>query len=316
MDTIRVFGPVPSRRLGQSVGINNIPPKVCSYSCVYCQLGVSWDMSAERQAFYDPNELLAEVVEKLDRAGANREGVDYLTLVADGEPTLDRNLGTLIGLLKPLGCKVALITNASLVADPQVRAQIAQADWVSLKVDSLDERIWRKIDRPHKTLSLGPILSGIRAFAAEYQGMLVTETMLVAGLNEEVREVAAFIAGLEPAVSFLSIPTRPPAVKWVRPPAEQAINRAFHCFQEHGLKTELLIGYEGNEFAYTGKVEADLLSITSVHPMREDAVREYLHKAQGSFSMVEQLVAEEKMIVSEYRGERFYLRKLPSLSPD
>ena len=150
MSKIRVFGPVPSRRLGKSIGINNIPPKICSYSCVYCQLGVSLKMVAERHEYYDPNDLLIEVKEKISNAKINNESIDYLTIVPDGEPTLDKNLGKLIDLIKPLGFKIAIITNSTLLKEPEVRQEISKADWISVKIDTLDETIWKKIDRPHK----------------------------------------------------------------------------------------------------------------------------------------------------------------------
>ena len=179
MKKIRVFGPVPSRRLGRSVGINNIPPKICSYSCVYCQLGKSLKMVADRQDYYDPDDLLIEVKEKIQNAKSNSEPIDYLTIVSDGEPTLDVNLGNLIDLLKPLAIKVAVITNATLLDKPDVRKYLCKADWVSIKIDTLDKKIWRKIDRPHKNIIFNSMLNGIMTFSKEYTGYLVTETILV-----------------------------------------------------------------------------------------------------------------------------------------
>ena len=130
MTVSNVFGPVPSRRLGRSLGINNIPPKICSYSCVYCQLGRSLKMTSQRRAFYAPEALFAEVEQKLAALQRSHELVDYLTIVPDGEPTLDLNLGKLIKLLKTLGIRIAVITNASLLDDPGVREDLEQADWV------------------------------------------------------------------------------------------------------------------------------------------------------------------------------------------
>ena len=130
------FGPVPSRRLGRSLGINNIPPKVCTYSCIYCQVGRTLDMQVERRSFYNPDDIAAEVREKVEKAKAVGESIDYLTFVPDGEPTLDANLGREIELLRPLGLKIAVISNGSLITRTDVRDELMQADWVSLKVDS------------------------------------------------------------------------------------------------------------------------------------------------------------------------------------
>ena len=145
MDSLRVFGPVPSRRLGRSLGINNIPPKICSYSCVYCQLGRSLSMVNHRGEYYDPEELGKEVLDAIQCLAQNNERVDYLTVVPDGEPTLDQNLGRLIDLLKTSGVKVAVITNSTLLDDPEVRQDLSKADLVSIKVDAVDQKTWKKI---------------------------------------------------------------------------------------------------------------------------------------------------------------------------
>ena len=313
MENLRVFGPVPSRRLGRSLGINNIPPKICSYSCVYCQLGRSLKVTADRQVFYDPEDLYKELKQKLSILENNNQAIDYLTIVPDGEPTLDKNLGKLIDLLQPLGIKIAVITNSTFLGDTDARRDLCKTDWVSVKIDSLDENIWRKIDRPHKKISFDSMLKGIQAFSKEYKGILTTETMLVKDLNDgnkNIAEVAKFIREIKPSVAYLSIPTRPPAENWVKAPEEKSINRAYQIFREYSITTEYLIGYEGNEFAYSGNVEEDLLSITSVHPMREDAVMEFLEKADADLSIIEKMVSENKIIISEYKNDRFYLRKL------
>ena len=313
------FGPVPSRRLGRSLGINNIPPKNCTYSCVYCQLGRTKEMQVKRRAFYEPKEILHAVQEKVGKARESGESIDYLTFVPDGEPTLDVNLGPEIELLKPLGIRIAVITNGSLIWHEGVRAELAKADWVSLKVDAASEHIWRRVDRPHKTLRLAAIQEGMLQFSESYSGKLVTETMLVTGLSDgedHLREVAGFLARLRPDVAYLAIPTRPPAEAWAQPPDEDVINRAYQVLGERVDHVEYLVGYEGNAFAFTGNVEDDLLSITAVHPMREDAVDEFLDKARADWSVVRQLVAQDRLFETEYGGHRFYLRRLNTHSED
>ncbi|MFN2225705.1 MAG: radical SAM protein, partial [Anaerolineae bacterium] len=307
------FGPVPSRRLGRSLGINNIPPKICSYSCAYCQLGRTLDMQAERRAPYEPEDVVADVAAKVARATEAGEAIDYLAFVPDGEPTLDLNLGREIGLLKPLGLPIAVISNASLIWQEDVRQDLMDADWVSLKVDAVEEEAWRPINRPHGSLDLASILEGALAFAEAYPGQLVTETMLVADINDaeqQMRAVAGFLARLQPDRVYLSIPTRPPAEPWAQAPAEQVVNRAYHILSREVEHVEVLIGYEGNAFAFTGDVEQDLLSITAVHPMRQDAVRDYLARAGRDWPVVRRLMAEGELIEVEHGGHAFYLRKL------
>lgn len=308
------FGPVPSRRLGQSLGINNIPAKICTYSCIYCQVGRTLQMQIKRKQFYNREEILKEVEWKVKEAMARGEPIDYLTFVPDGEPTLDINLGKEIQLLKGLGIKIAVISNASLIWKDDVRHDLNKSDWVSLKIDTVSENIWRRIDRAHGLLRLEKIFQGIKEFANSYRGELVTETMLVRDFNDtspDLERTADFIAEILPKKSYLSIPIRPPAESWIRPASEHTINMAYQIFSDRSIDVEYLIGYEGNAFAFTGNVEEDLLSITSVHPMREVAVRELLAKADAGWSTIENLIIQDKLIELEYGNNKFYMRKLP-----
>jgi wyosine [tRNA(Phe)-imidazoG37] synthetase (radical SAM superfamily) len=307
------FGPVPSRRLGRSLGINNIPPKNCSYSCIYCQVGRTLQMQVERRAFYEPEEIVADVQEKVARTERAQEPVDYVAFVPDGEPTLDVHLGREIDLLKPLGIPIAVITNASLIWRQDVREDLMAADWVSLKVDAADEQTWRQVSRPHGSLQLSSILEGALEFARIYPGTLVTETMLVADINEgsnQIGEVARFLARLQPSTAYLAIPTRPPTEEWVRAPGEAAVNRAYQILSQKVDRVETLTGYEGDAFAFTGDLEEDLLSITAVHPMREEAVSAFLARAGAGWSVVQRMVAERELVEVEHTGHTYYLRKL------
>jgi wyosine [tRNA(Phe)-imidazoG37] synthetase (radical SAM superfamily) len=306
------FGPVPSRRLGRSVGINNIPPKVCSYSCVYCQVGVTPSPQLEPRAVYPPEELAERVGTHVERIRARGERINYLTFVPDGEPTLDAGLRRAIELLRPLEIPIAVISNGSLAWKPEVREALRAADWVSIKVDSVDEAVWRRVDRPPERLRLATVLDGIRALADGFPGRLVSETMLVAGLSDRpelVAGVGAFLAELGIVTAYLAIPTRPPAVPSVRAPDEQTVTGAYDALAGAVPEVELLIGYEGDAFAASGDVRADLLSITAVHPLRESAVAELLARSGSGWEVVEQLLAESLLRTVDYAGSRFYLRR-------
>ncbi len=305
------FGPVPSRRLGRSIGINNIPPKICSYSCIYCQLGRSLNMSVERMKFYEPERILRDVKKKIKGAERNNEHIDYLTFVPDGEPTLDLNLGVEIRMLKNLGIKIAVITNSSLIWREDVRRDLELADWVSVKIDSVDEKAYRRINRPHPSLKLADIMGGIVKFSERYKGELVTESMLVKGVNDKeeyFKALADFLGTIKLSKAYISIPTRPTA-EGVKPPDEETINLAYQILSCRVKNTEYLIGYEGNSFAFTGNIKEDILSITAVHPMREEAVREFLKKADGKWDVIEELVREGKLIKTSHEGKNFYVRR-------
>lgn len=313
-----IFGPVPSRRLGRSLGLDTIPAKACSYSCAYCQLGRTCSIQTARRRFCRPETIAVEVERAVRRLTERGERVDYLTFVADGEPTLDLNLGREIELLRPLGIKIAVITNSSLIWRSDVRAELALADWVSLKVDAVDGDAWRRINRPAATLRLADLLGGMTLFAGEFTGTLATETMLVSGVNDsetELEMLAAFLGELKPAVSYVAVPIRPPTERWATPPTAEALNRAVQIISGSVARVEYLTGYEGNDFTGSGDVTADLLGITAVHPLREDAARELLVKAGADWSEVERLIDRGLLLETTYDGRKFLLRMRPCAFP-
>ncbi|MFP4559165.1 MAG: radical SAM protein [Archaeoglobaceae archaeon] len=304
------FGPVPSRRLGRSLGINNIPPKNCTYSCVYCQLGRTLRKQVIRRSYYPVDELFRSVKQKV--SSLKNDYVDYLTFVPDGEPTLDINLGEEIEALRELNIDIAVISNSSLLWDKEVQKDLSKADLVSLKVDAVTENIWRRVNRPHKSLNLKEILSGVLEFSRDFKGDLLTETMLIRGINdstEEIKRIADFIAQLEPKKSYVSSPFRPPAEERVKVASEYSLITAYQCFKDNSIDVEILTGHEEPDFGFTGDAESDLLSITSVHPMRKESLEELLIKSNESWELIERLIDEDKLAEVEYEGHKFYIRK-------
>jgi len=269
-------------------------------------------MQVERHAFYEPEQILNAVVDKVKQATQSGAPIDYLTVVPDGEPTLDANLGAEIALLRDLHIPIAVISNSSSIWRKDVREELAQADWVSLKVDAADEELWHQVDRPHGALQLEAILQGMLEFSRGFVGEMVTETMLVEGLNDSMASVvriADLLARLKPNRAYVSIPIRPPAESWVRPPVEDVVNRAYQLIGQSVDQVEYLIGYEGNAFAFTGDVVQDLLSITAVHPMRRDAVDAFLTVAGADWATVQRLIDQRRLVGTDYDGQTFYVRR-------
>jgi wyosine [tRNA(Phe)-imidazoG37] synthetase (radical SAM superfamily) len=216
-----------------------------------------------------------------------------------------------------LGLKVAVITNSSLLGRQDVREELMAADWVSLKVDATQQGVWYGMNRPHRGLHLRTILEGILKFAEGFKGQLVTETMLVKDVNdgeEHLQKTADFLASVNPSKAYLSIPTRPPTEKWVQPAEEVSINRAFQIVSEKVDCVECLIDHEGNAFTSTDDVEEDLLSITAVHPMREDAVEELLAESGADWEVVRRLLAQGFLTETTYRGKHFFVKSLPGVT--
>lgn len=306
------FGPIPSRRLGQSLGINNtLLPKACSYNCAYCQAGRSHHLEIERRAFFSPQEIYKAVSKAIQNAEKEGVEINYLSFVPDGEPTLDIQLGESIRLLKTLGKRIAVFTNASLIWRPEVRADLALADWVSLKFDAVLETAWRRTDRPQKYLSLHLIMDGALAFARQFRGALVTETMLCADLNdmpENLTATADYIATLSPSVAYLGVPTRPPLEKWALPPDEAILTQAFAIFAARIPKVELMVGYPPPAYQPGNDAERDIPAILAVHPIREAEMQDYLTKGGYSGDVLERLLHKGIIKKTAYAGEEFWLR--------
>lgn len=269
-------------------------------------------MTVDPGEFYPPDDIVLAVRERVEALEGNGTTIDYLTIVPDGEPTLDGNLGRLVDGLSELGPPTAVITNGSLLWREDVRDALQNATLVSVKVDAAEEKLWRRIDRPHGRLELGRVVDGLLAFAESFDGVLISETMLVRGLNDgedQLAAIAELVGRLGTDTAYLSIPTRPPAEPWVEPPDELALVRGVEIVRREVDRVEHLIGYEGTEFASTGDAARDLLSITAVHPMRADAVGELLSADGADWEVVRSLVEDGGLAELDYEGDTYYVRR-------
>lgn len=265
-----VFGPVPSRRLGQSLGIDPIPLKTCNWNCVYCQLGRTVPLTNERREYIPRQEILAEVEQAL---AAHAPGeIDWVTFVGSGEPTLHIGLGWMIRRVKALtALPVAVITNGALLFLTQVRQELLAADAVLPTLDAGNSRLYRQINRPWGELTYERLLEGLIAFRKEYSGRLWVEVMLVRGLNDSedaLREIAAALERIKPDQVHINLPTRPPAEPWVQPPDEEGLMRATAIL---GDIARIVHPVEGT-FDLSGceNVVDAVVNVLTRHPMREE----------------------------------------------
>jgi wyosine [tRNA(Phe)-imidazoG37] synthetase (radical SAM superfamily) len=208
-----IFGPVPSRRLGRSLGIDVVPPKTCSFDCIYCESGPTTRLSLRRENFADSSEILAELDEFFR---LHPDAADALTFSSAGEPTLFSGIGELIARVKKAYPRLPLIvlTNGSLLWEPEVRRNLLKADRVVPSLDAASTGVFTKINRPHPSLDLARIIEGIGAFRSEYKGRLHIEIVLVSGVNdsdEELSALARTIEPLKPDKVELNTVVRPPA---------------------------------------------------------------------------------------------------------
>ena len=220
------FGPVSSKRLGQSLGVDLLPPKSCSWNCVYCQLGKTRKFVTDRQEFF-PRE---EVLDEIRQAIAANSALDWITFVGSGETMLYKGIGWLIGEVKKLTITpVAVITNGSLFYLPEVREELLAADAVLPSLNAGSEALHTQIDRPAPGLTFRRHVDGLVAFRREYKGRLWIEVMLLGGINdsdEALHELASVIKEINPDMVHLVLPTRPAPEQEVRLPSEERSEQA------------------------------------------------------------------------------------------
>ena len=307
-----VFGPVVSRRLGNSLGIKNVPAKRCTYACVYCQAGATRHMSIVRQKSYGLNSLVASVEHMVEEASKKGVRIDYLSIVPDGEPTLDLLLEDLIKALGKFAIPIAVITNGSLLSLPSVQRALLAADWISIKVDSVTEKTWRKVNRPHGRLALERIREGILSFSKTYEGLLVTETMLAHNYNDNEEEMGAvgdFLSKIDPTTAYLSIPTRPPVLPSVKPPREVRLHQSYLSLKSQipKIPLELLASFDETEFPCLGDTLSNIVAMTTVHPLRQETLHRILQESDLDFSSIENLVDEGRLAKRKYGGTVYYV---------
>jgi wyosine [tRNA(Phe)-imidazoG37] synthetase (radical SAM superfamily) len=273
-----VYGPVPSRRLGQSLGVDPIPFKTCNYNCVYCQLGRTHPLTNRRQDFYPPEMILAEVRAAL--AAHPPGAIDYVTFVGQGEPLLCASLGRLLAAVKAMSnLPVALITNGSQLFQPDVRAELQAADVVMPTVDAADQATFRRINRPWRRLQVEAILAGMAEFRQIYAGQLWVEVMLVKGVNDgeaALTGIAAALRRIQPDQVHLNVPLRPPAESWVEPPDNLGMVRAMAIL---GEVAPIVTPASGAVVLAPDMPIADaVVEIIRRHPLREAELVEELER--------------------------------------
>lgn len=305
------FGPVPSRRLGRSLGVNTVPCKTCTYSCAYCQLGPTPRKSVDRRAYYDAGSLVEEIAE---RFRSLKRDPDYVTFLGCGEPTLASNLGDVLrGVSATWEGKNALLTNGALLWMEDVRKDSLDFDVVIPTVSAGNGRLFGKIHRPHPSLSYEKVTEGMRRFAAEFPGELWIEVMLLRGVNDDrqsLEGIAANIEHLRADRIHLTAPIRPPTEKWVLGPTEEAVELALSAIPG---SVDMTGPEEGSFDAKREGAVEDVLDTARVHPMREEQFFQAFDAAgisQGeAFDILKRLLDDGSMTMTEHRGKRFYRAK-------
>ena len=208
-----LFGPVPSRRLGRSLGVDIVPLKVCSQNCIYCQLGVNADTVLERAEYININEVLSELKSAVEKG----LDADYITLTGSGEPTLNSRIGDLIdGIRRLTNIPVAILTNGTLFNDPKVRSDCAKADVVMPSLDAGDEETFKKMNRPHSDIKFNEFIEGLCKFRKDYCGRIWLEVFFCEGINtdpEQIDNIRRIVERIGPDRVQLNTSVRPTVEK-------------------------------------------------------------------------------------------------------
>jgi len=304
-----VLGPVPSRRLGRSLGVDFVPCKVCTLDCVYCQVGRTTQKTLARQMFAPVDTILAEVREKLKRGPRP----NHITLAGSGEPTLHLGLDEIVDGIKGISAvPVAVLTNGTLLTDPAVRRACAAADVVLPSLDAGDEDTFQAVNRPAPGLSLSRLAQGLATFRDEYHGEMWLEVFLIRGVNssgEQLRKIRKLVERIRPDRVQLNTAVRPTAEEGVAALTEAEMAKLCRML---GPNAEVIADFSGarGQPAFVARKE-EVLAMIRRRPVTLDdiAVGLGVHRNEAA-KYVEDLLTG-KAIVKERRGDLDFLRAAP-----
>ncbi|MFW9820453.1 MAG: radical SAM protein [Candidatus Thorarchaeota archaeon] len=267
-----IYGPVPSRRLGNSLGIDPIPSKTCNYQCIYCQLGRTTNFTNIRCNYFPKDQIIAELEKAIE---LHEKSMDYITFVGSGEPTLYKDLKDLMLKVKELSTKpICVITNGSLLNHKEIQETLMLSDLVLPSLDAGDKKTFIKINRPHPSLEFKKIIQGLKSFKKIYNGQFWIEVMLVRGINDSKQDLVKIkekIDLINPDKIDINVPIRPPMEKWVKIPDKNTLSILNEIFVDY---SNINFPEKGKFRTYSSNFEKELISILERHPMREEQIIE------------------------------------------
>lgn len=301
----QIFGPVPSRRLGFSLGVDTIPFKTCSLDCIYCQLGRTINKTIQRREYIAADDILREIEEIL------REGkrIDYITFSGSGEPTLNSEIRRMISRVKELtSIPLAILTNGTLLYQPRMREDLMEADLVIPSLDAVTQEIFEAVNRPHPSLKIEKVITGIDSFSQEFNGKVWLEIMVVKGINdslEEIEKTARVIKQMNLEKIQLNTVVRPPAEEFARPLTREDLKNIKTIL---GKKCEIIAEFKRvTQKAYKRDVEKRILSMVKRRPVTLVDISQCLGLHRNEIiKYVEILEKKHQIKTKVHSGERYY----------
>ena len=309
-----LFGPVSSRRLGLSLGIDLLPPKICTFDCSYCELGRTTLRTAKRKEYVPTSEVLKEAENYLQSEAAK---IDYVTVTASGEPTLHSKIGDIVSRLKDISPKpVAVITNSSLLHLPEVRQALLKADVILPSLDAARSDTFRRINRPIRSVRIEQIISGLKDLRQEYTGQIWLEILFVQGINdrlEEVEELRKVLKAVQPDRIQLNTVDRPPAEDYASPLSSAQLETIREVL---GERVEVIVDFKRRiQQGFRPLVESEILAMLARRPCTVEDISGLLNVSQDEISAVmESLIKKHRAQCKAYDQRVFYI--IPELNLD
>ncbi len=301
-----LYGPVPSRRLGRSLGIDLVPHKICTYDCVYCQIGKTTKKTLLRKEYVPEQEVLEEVKTFLMGGSSS---VDYLSLSGSGEPTLHSKIRSIIkGIKKITAIPVAVITNGSLLCEVEVREDLLQADVVLPSLDAVSPEVFMKINRSHKKLSIERIIEGMVEFRKIYKGQIWLEILFCKGVNdtsEELQKMKEVLKRIKPNLIHLNTVVRPPSEKWAVPLSQKEMEQIQTFFSK---KASIISEFDRHpSYAMERDIKEEILKILRRRPLSLSDLSKGMGIRQNELDKyVKPMVEEGKIRAREFRDSIYY----------
>lgn len=304
-----IYGPVPSRRLGISLGVDIIPYKTCSYNCIYCQLGKTTFQTLKRKSYVDPSFVLKEIKEVLTQ---NRD-VDYITFSGSGEPTLNKDIGKIIEKIKEFTTiPVAVLTNGSLLWKKNIRADLSLADLVVPSLDAVSEEIFQEVNRPVEGLKVKKVLDGLKTFTRKFTGKIQLEIMLVENVNdseEEIEKISQFVKKLRIDKIQLNTVERPPCEPDAKPLNIKKLQKIKKLFEKN-LEVEIISDFKRRtKKAYHKDLEKAILELLKRRPAKKDEMAVSLGVHLNELLKYLNILEQEKKIKRIKAKEDFFFVK-------
>lgn len=302
---VHIYGPVPSRRLGFSLGIDIIPSKTCSLDCIYCQLGPTIKKTVRRKECFPYKEILSQIRTKL----SSEQRIDYITFSGSGEPTLNESIGKLTREIKKItSIPVAVLTNSTLLTRKSVRNALQAADVVAPSLDAATQSVFTKINRPHPSLKVEKIIQGLIKFRREFKGSIWIEIMLVKGVNDypsHLRKLKEVISKINPEKVQLNTVVRPPAERHARPLSLKELEKVKNILGEN---CEIIAEFDRKKQSIPSEnLEKAILAMIQRRPATLSDISISLGKHKNEIiKYLNSLLEEDKIKLVTHKGTKYY----------